>query len=741
MNPSDSHTAAIANDLSLMHIQAKLACLDIVLRREVRRWQLAGQDPSDAFRGLYVSNAQAGALLSRPLCTHWGQEVVLEPDEASAFIKAVEQANQRVQALVDQARAQGVSLRLESLATTFHLDHFDQDVLLLCIAPLLDLRYEQLYGYLQDNLAYKRPSVNLVLDLLCEPGPSRLARQYHFAEDAPLLRYHLIEPVPESAHGKSPLLAQTLAPDEAVAAWLLGRPYLHSELAPYVTLSEPQENAETALLASEIVGFAALWRAIALTSNHAPILALYGPDRLGQDASASLIASRLQRPLLTVDLETAAEAEASLERIIGMALRDARLLGAVPYFTGWDTGLVENATPAVWLDLILSMPDIVFIGSRTQWLAKDTPRRRRLLWVAFPIPDHRHRRALWEHFLNTNTTTAPKAGESVLSADEVAQHLRIDDVAGQFELTAGQVRDAVAAAQDLAFGEERDVQSQDLLAAARSHSSPRLSSLARKITPRYGWDDIVLPEDQVAQLHEIVVTVRRRPQVLDEWGVGKKLVASRGVTVLFAGPPGTGKTMAAEIIAAELGLDLYKIDLSTIVSKYVGETEKNLERIFSEATTSNAILFFDEADALFGKRSEVRDAHDRYANIEISYLLQRMEAYDGVTILATNLRGNLDEAFTRRLQFSVEFPFPEAEDRRRIWKTLFPPDVPHVPELDFDTLAQRFKLAGGNIRNALVSAAYMAADDGGQVTMAHLLHGTYRELEKMGKLVTQDETM
>jgi SpoVK/Ycf46/Vps4 family AAA+-type ATPase len=211
------------------------------------------------------------------------------------------------------------------------------------------------------------------------------------------------------------------------------------------------------------------------------------------------------------------------------------------------------------------------------------------------------------------------------------------------------------------------------------------------------------------------------------------------VTILFAGPPGTGKTMAAEIMAGELGLDLFKIDLSGVVSKYIGETEKNLEHIFDEAATSNAILFFDEADSLFGKRSEVKDSHDRYANLEISYLLQRMEAYDGVTILATNLRANLDEAFTRRLQFAIDFPFPEEDDRLRIWNALFPPGVPRDSGLDFARLASRFKIAGGNIRNVIVNAAYLAAEDGGQVTMQHLLHGTRRELQKMGRLLNEDD--
>jgi SpoVK/Ycf46/Vps4 family AAA+-type ATPase len=310
-------------------------------------------------------------------------------------------------------------------------------------------------------------------------------------------------------------------------------------------------------------------------------------------------------------------------------------------------------------------------------------------------------------------------------------------LAGQFALTSGQIRDAVASARDMAAQRGVPLQVEDLSLAARAHSNPRLSSLARKIEPRYAWRDIILPDDQLDLLHELVATVRGRPLVLDEWGVRRKLVSSAGVPILFAGDPGTGKTMAAEIIAQELGLDLYKIDLSTVVSKYIGETEKNLEKIFNEAQSSNAILFFDEADAIFGKRSEVKDAHDRYANIEISYLLQRMEMYDGVTILATNLRANLDDAFTRRLHFSVDFPFPKEEDRLRIWHTLFPPDVPREADLDFGLLARRFKLAGGNIRNIIVSAAYLAAADGQRVTMAHLLHGTRRELQKMGRLVNE----
>ena len=278
-----------------------------------------------------------------------------------------------------------------------------------------------------------------------------------------------------------------------------------------------------------------------------------------------------------------------------------------------------------------------------------------------------------------------------------------------------------------------------LVAAARGQSSHHLDSLALKIRPRYTWGDIVLPEEELGVLHEIVGTIRGRARVLDEWGLNKKLVPNPGIAVLFAGPPGTGKTLAAQVMAAELGMDLYRIDLSTVVSKYIGETEKNLERIFSQAANSNTILFFDEADAIFGKRSDVKDAHDRYANIEVSYLLQRIESYDGVAILASNLRSNLDDAFIRRLQFIVDFPFPDETQRLQIWNVLFPPGVPRGEALDFESFAKRFRLSGGNIRNAIVNAAFAAASEDCGVSNRHLAHAVRRELQKMGRLINEKE--
>jgi SpoVK/Ycf46/Vps4 family AAA+-type ATPase len=315
-------------------------------------------------------------------------------------------------------------------------------------------------------------------------------------------------------------------------------------------------------------------------------------------------------------------------------------------------------------------------------------------------------------------------------------------LATKFKFTGGQIRDVAATAENLARlrdTEHASITTQDLYEASRLHSNQKLATLARKITPEYKWEDIVLPADRLEQLREVCNHVKYRDRVYGEWGFDRKLSLGKGLSVLFAGPSGTGKTMAAEIIAGALGLDLYKIDLSTVVSKYIGETEKNLSRIFIEAETSNAILFFDEADALFGKRSEVKDSHDRYANIEIGYLLQRMEEYEGVVILATNFRKNMDEAFVRRLHFTVEFPFPNEEDRHRIWERIWPQDTPRSSELDLGFMARRFELTGGNIRNIALAAAFLAADNSNIVDMTHLLHATKREYQKMGKVVSESE--
>ncbi len=746
------------------YLRAGLARLDLFMRRAAQRWQLSGQNPADDFRGLYVSDQEAAALLDRPFGAGWGDLVTLPEDDEVAYERGLASIETQMAGMRAEAARKGVVLRMLYLQYVFQLTPLEIDFLLVCLAPTLDPRYEKLYGYLQDDVTRKRPTLQLALALLSQPGLARMdVLAFLTRPDAPLFSHNLIERGAATRTDLPPLLNTPLTIDETLVHWLLGSPALHPALENLATLewaesSHPETTADAAQPTFDAV-------------DPETILVFSGPDQAAQDGAARDIAANgmytsdthlhhgnigirvfarsgdtrsTPRPLLILHLDQAVN-PSNFERypydqlhLLRLAQRDARLHQAILYIKGWDSALQDGSVRQDIFQSVCQHPDQVILSGQAAWLPSEVPTKenqaeRKFKTIYFPIPVYGQRLRLWQRYL-------PPTAAQKLPAETL--HL----LAGQFALTTGQIRDAAASIYSLpeptdAYASQPASLSAAVLAAARKYSNPRLSSLAQKIVPRYDWDDVILPDDQRQILREIIATVSERPRVLDEWGVGLKLASSRGITVLFAGPPGTGKTMAAEVIARSLGLDLFKIDLSSIVSKYIGETEKNLEKIFNEAASSNAILFFDEADALFGKRSEVRDSHDRYANIEISYLLQRMEAYDGVTILATNLRANLDEAFTRRLHFAVDFPFPEAPDRLRIWQTLFPTTVPRAENLDFNLLAKRFKLAGGNIRNVIVNAAYLAASNGGSVTMDHLFHGIRRELQKMGRLVSEGDLL
>jgi hypothetical protein len=456
---------------------------------------------------------------------------------------------------------------------------------------------------------------------------------------------------------------------------------------------------------------------------------------VGKRQAAEAIALKLDMRLLVADIATAIAAKTELESILPLLLREAQFQDGVLYLQGIDAlGSQEqvNNYQRLW-EAIAQFPSIAIIGGVAPSLSEIPGSTRTILPVSFPLPDFAQRRDNWQAYLSQSGISRP------------AQEL--DTLADLFRLTPEQIGDAVASAQHQARWQAAQASQEpphslsleDLLAAARAHSGQALTSLARKISPRSTWNDLILPSEGLTQLQEICHQVKHHHLVCGQWGFEEKLSLGKGLNALFSGSPGTGKTMAAEVIAKELHLDLYKIDLSQVVSKYIGETEKNLERIFTAAQSANAILLFDEADALFGKRSEVKDAHDRYANLEIAYLLQKMEEYEGVTLLTTNLRQNLDEAFTRRIRFIVEFPFPEADYRLQIWRRIWPKQTPLAADVDLEGMARQFKLAGGNIRNIALAAAFLAAENSQCVTMKHLLQATKREFQKMGRLIGEEE--
>ena len=626
--------------------------------------------------------------------------------------------------------------RLAELQQQFQLSDFDVDIIAIALAPELDRRYERLYAYLQDDVRCKRPSVDLALNLLCPTAAEKLARRIHFAADALLLRHNLLHLVPDPNQPKSTLLAHQLHLDDQVVRFLLQQPGLDARIAPFCQLIQPTLSLDTLPLSPELKqALSAL--VVEDWQEQKPLLLYFQDlDRAGKRHTAQALAAEVKAPLLAVDLARMVEAKIDFEPTLKLVFREAWFQEALLYLDELD--VVQSDEQAMSYQCLIRAisqnQGITILADMQPWTPTATEVVD-MITVSFPIPDFTQRRTCWQ-------THLAAASISLNDPD-------LDALVDRFRLTPNQIANAVksacnrarfCAAQSPNTAQPGKQPTLDyLFAAARAQSGHDLATLARKLEPKYSWDDIVLSTDQQTQLRELCNQAKYRHLVHGEWGFESKLSLGKGLNVLFSGLPGTGKTMAAEVIAHELQLDVYKIDLSQIVSKYIGETEKNLNRIFTAAASSNAILLFDEADALFGKRSEVRDSHDRYANLEISYLLQKMEEYEGVAILTTNLRSNMDDAFVRRLRFIIEFSLPTETQRRRIWQQIWPKTTPCSPDLDFDFLARRFEITGANIRNIALAAAYFAADDGGIVNMIHLIRAIRREYQKMGKILREED--
>jgi SpoVK/Ycf46/Vps4 family AAA+-type ATPase len=721
-----SGATTVSFENSLQHLLAELERIDLLIAAQVARARRLHAD-DEQFRGLYISEEEIDALLKQPVGRpRWAraQASLVEPGPALDKIGRWNKARK------EESIRRGIELRLEALRQSFGLDAFEMDALLICLAVEIDLRYEKLYAYLNDDVTKKRPSVELVLNLLAPSADAAFDARHYFTDDAPLFRNHLLALFEDPSQPHPPLLAKYINVDARIVRYLLNSDVLDERIRPFSFLCDP-DKPFNALLVDE-----AARRHLArfLRNGAAPtpvIVHLRGPYGVGKQSTAQALCKDLRMRALIVDLtQLTYDGDGSGARIFDLVQREAKLQRAAVYWKNLDALLAEDkrAVCTAFLSALANRPALTFLASEGPWEPNETLRDACLARLELKKPSPSDRLRIWSTALN---------GDTGIDSD-----VDLAALATKFKFTGGQIHDAASLAINLARLREAEtvtVSTHDLYEACRLHSNQKLATLARKITPKYKWTDIVLPADRLEQLREICNHVKYRERVYGEWGFDQKLSLGKGLSVLFSGPSGTGKTMAAEIIAGALGLELYKIDLSTVVSKYIGETEKNLSRIFVEAETSNAILFFDEADALFGKRSEVKDSHDRYANIEIGYLLQRMEEYEGVVILATNFRKNMDEAFVRRLQFTVEFPFPNEYDRRKIWEGIWPEDTPRDPALDLDFMARRFEITGGNIRNIALAAAFLAADDGNVVTMNHLLHGTKREFQKMGKVVAENE--
>jgi len=612
--------------------------------------------------------------------------------------------------------------QLDRLCALFGLVPFERQIILLCAALELDLQFGALCAQLQGHPSRNYPTLGLAIALFPE------ADLRVFSNQQPLQRWHLIDIVPGYALAQAPLRL-----NPRILCYLTGEAALTAELSSFwqpAPLSNYSGLRESLLAASHQAiahQLSTLWSQAA--ANHtAPLVQLYGPDAAIAHQVAAHACQQDTYPLVVITWSHLLQAESPRHRLRQLCWREVLLTqsrvlidahGLPVQYQDWRQALLSFV--AGWpIPLVISTPERLRTNESS------------LITLDVEPLTYGEQRQVWEAHLGP-------------AAAQLNGHL--DRLVTQFNLSPSAIATACLTFQGgLSNPSPSTPQAttaasepfSQLWQVCRLQARYGLDTLAQRIATRAGWDDLVLPEDHKTTLKTLAIHLRQRSQVYQQWGFAAKGDRGLGITALFSGESGTGKTMAAEVVAQELQLDLYRIDLSAVVSKYIGETEKNLQRIFDAAEMGGAILLFDEADALFGKRTEVKDSHDRHANVEVSYLLQRMEAYRGLAILTTNLKKSIDQAFMRRIQFTLTFPFPDHTAREAIWRRIFPPETP-TKGLKYGKLAN-LNVTGGNIRNIALNAAFLAAEAGSPVTMTHLLTATQREYAKLETCPTSTET-
>ncbi|TDE99155.1 ATP-binding protein [Occultella glacieicola] len=703
----------------MAHLLGRLGVLEERIRALVAERRAHDPQPDDPFRGLYLSDEAIEAILER-------RPGPAQPTPASVRLADCERE-------ADAAQHAGARLRLREVTDRFGLDPLDVDLLLLALAADVDPRFGQFFGYLNDDVTRRRPTVAVALTLCDRPLGSGAARAHLI--HGPLIAGGLVR----MDDADQPFPVRSLRIPDRVAAHLLGDDEPDPALAGVLTPAPDTAWGDIDPLTRALAAGVDLIHLKEAATGSGRLLGIGALHALGRDA-------------VVLDLHQLAAA-LDPPGLVDLAVREARLGGAGvvagPVEALAETSAARSALTA--LTTTLTKPSatgparsgrdvpVLLVGSAPwdpAWAARAP------LLVDVPASTDAERAALWARALadpgpepSRAAPTSPPGPDPAFDPEE----LDVAAATSQYRLDPEQVVRAARAAQVQARLDGGRIAAEHLRRGARAENGTALDRLARRIEPAVGWPDLVLPPATLTGLRELSLRARHRERVLGDWRMRPGGGRGHGVAALFAGDSGTGKTMSAEVVAGDLGLELYVVDLATVMDKYIGETEKNLERIFAGAARLNAVLLFDEADAVFGKRSEVKDAHDRYANVESAYLLQRIESFDGLLILTTNLRANIDEAFTRRLDVLVDFPLPDVEYRLALWDQCLGAVVPRADDLDLVFCAEAFALAGGAIRSSAVTAAYLAAADGGRLGMVHLVTAVQREYRKMGRLSLPSE--
>ena len=711
-------------------LQEATARLDSAIAREIGRLRARYELSLDELRGLYVSDAQVDALLRQAT-----PGLSLAP--------------------VPEATPPAIGTRMAQLAHNLALGSDELDLVALALSTELDNKYDALFAYLNNDVTRKWPTPELALRLWGRDEAHKLGLRQHLAPDAPLMALGVLEAVPSTRD--APRTQRGLRLNNALADWLLGLEWQDEKLVGVVRcVHSPRPHP--------VAGFArchasdtepagpndaqALLASVARRRDaQAPVLVITAPSAADAvHAALKALADAAPSRHLLVDLLALRAHAAPLEAVAALTLMQRVLalpVVAAPLEALADTDGRPFDLPCTALRRLARQAQPLLLCATTGQRWRDMLGDARAVEVPIDELDVQQRLHVWHEAMTT--LSADPDGASTGSDNDTLLTL-----ADRFVLGTERIHRAVQHAQDLVLSTQRGddgntsntstaPSAAQLFAAARALSLEGNTEVVRSVRHQFSWGDLVLPKDLQQRLRDLVHAVALRPQVFDRWNFARPGGGQRGIKAMFAGPSGTGKTMAAAIVARELGLELHRVELAAVMSKYIGETEKNLDRAFAAAHRANAILFIDEADALLGKRSEVKDAHDRYANVEVAFLLQKMEDHDGVVIIATNLAHNIDAAFSRRMQFVMQFPLPDIESRERLWEAMFPPEAPRGKDLDIGFLARQFEFAGGDIRNITLEAAFRSAHQGRDIGMREVLGAVVAHYAKRGKLPHANE--
>lgn len=710
------------------HLSDELKQLDIRIRIQVVLQQSGHpENLFDQLKGLVLSEGEVSCLLNdSPI-----QEQNLS--EVEALTKQLVQLESSIKRRRALSYEEGVFLPLTYLFSIFELSSFEEKCVVICLAVELDRKYEKLYAFLQDDITCKNPTVDLTVKLLCATQEEKLASRLVFTPRGKLNKYFFKSE--EEAGEKASSLSRVLRLDERIIGFLLDSGRVDDSINAFAEVVIPAGDLPLLLIGQDIQEKIRKY----VESNYggekekkkSVIFYLYGPSGSGKKLQVKHFCCYFEQPLMIVNLAQVIASDRPFAELVGKIGREAIIQQVVLCFQNFNVLLsgedVSRKRLNELLEEIRTFSGIVFLLADCYWKPTTFMTDNYFIDIEFSILPDYERKQLWEHL-----------GKGYVVNDEVDW----GTMANKFRFTPGQIQNALETAQNMASWhsiENGRIGKEELYKACYAQVHHSLGKKSTRVELKYTWNDIILPPEQKEQLANACNQIKYRHIVYGQWGFERKLSYGKGLSMLFSGPPGTGKTMSAQVIAKELYMELYKIDLAQVVSKYIGETEKNLQEIFREAHLSNAILFFDEADALFGKRSEVKDSHDRYANIETAFLLQKIEEYEGITILASNFMQNIDEAFMRRINYIIEFPFPDAEYRQIIWKSMFPIEAPISKSVDFDFIASKFEVTGGNIKNIAVSAAFLAAEGSDSIEMKHIIKAAKYELHKVGKILLKED--